>query len=130
MQADGYYGLGTAYLQQGDLAQAISYFKKMKALPGGAAWHPRILDADYALALAAERSGQPADLAAAKQTYANIMAKANQAGIELLAKATLGTAESWRRRATRSRRPRRGRSSLRSIIISRSTRFTGPPCRS
>jgi tetratricopeptide (TPR) repeat protein len=86
--ADGYYGLGATYLAQGDLAQAQNYFSKMKALPGGSAWHPHILDADYGLALAAE-SGPGTDLDAAKATYAQIM-QAPEASIDLLAKSMLG----------------------------------------
>jgi outer membrane protein assembly factor BamD (BamD/ComL family) len=88
-QADGDYGLGAAYLAQGNVARAGDYFAAMKALSGGAAWHPHILDADYGLALAAERSGSPADLAQAKQSYAMLM-QAPQASLELQARAMLG----------------------------------------
>jgi TolA-binding protein len=85
-QADGDYGLGATYLAQGDVTQAQTYFTKMKALNNGAAWHPHILDADYGLALAQEKSG---DLASAKATYAMLM-QAPGASTDLQAKATLG----------------------------------------
>lgn len=88
-QADGDYGLGATYLAQGDVAKAATYFAAMKKLPGGAAWHPHILQANFGLALAGEQSGQPNDLAAAKATYAGLM-QASQAGVELQAKAMLG----------------------------------------
>jgi len=86
-KADGYYGLGAAYLAQGDVAKAADNFNKLKALPGGAAWHPHILDVEYGLALAAEQAGDPNGLA--KQTYARLM-QSVQAGIPLQAKAMIG----------------------------------------
>ena len=84
--ADAYYGMGAVYFAQGDLAQARDYFTKMKALPGGAAWNPHILDVDYGLALAAEKSG---DTAAAKAAYGELI-QAPQAAVQLQAQATLG----------------------------------------
>lgn len=84
--ADAYYGLGAAYLAQGDLANAKQYFSKMKALNGGAAWHPHIMEANYGLALAAEQSG---DTETVKQLYATLM-RSPQAGFLLQAKAMLG----------------------------------------
>jgi tetratricopeptide (TPR) repeat protein len=87
-EADAYYGLGAADLAQGNVAEARGYFEKMKQLPGGAAWNPHILDADYGIALAAEQAGQPADLAAAKQGYAALMQ--SQAPPDLQARAMLG----------------------------------------
>ena len=81
-QADGNYGLGAAYLAQGDVGQAKGYFEKMKA----EAWHPHILDAQYGLALAAEQSG---DAATAQQIYSTLM-RASQASYTLQAKAMLG----------------------------------------
>jgi TolA-binding protein len=86
-QADGDYGLGAVALAQGDVATAKTWFEKMKALPGGAAWHPHIADANYGLALAGEQSGQPDQVAAAKQTYSSLMQAPNT---ELQAKAMLG----------------------------------------
>jgi outer membrane protein assembly factor BamD (BamD/ComL family) len=86
-QADGDYGLGAVALAQGDVATAKTWFEKMKALPGGAAWHPHIADANYGLALAGEQSGQPDEVAAAKQTYSGLMQAPNT---ELQAKAMLG----------------------------------------
>jgi len=80
--ADGNYGLGAAYLAQGDVAKAKDYFEKMKS----EAWHPHILDATYGLALAAEQSG---DDATAKSTYAMLMT-APQATNALRAKAMIG----------------------------------------
>ena len=88
-QADGDYGLGAIALAQGDVAGAKTSFEKMKALPGGAAWHPHINDANYGLALAEEQSGQPEELAAAKQTYSALM-QASNAGVALQARAMLG----------------------------------------
>jgi tetratricopeptide (TPR) repeat protein len=88
-QADGDYGLGAIALAQGDVAGAKTWFEKMKALPGGAAWHPHIADVNYGLALAGEQSGQPDQVAAAKQTYASLM-QAPNAGVALSAKAMLG----------------------------------------
>jgi tetratricopeptide (TPR) repeat protein len=84
-----YYGLGAAYLGQGDFANAKTYFTKLKALPDGARWHPHILDADFGLAWADEQTGQPADLAEAQQTYARLM-QAQQAGPALMANAMIG----------------------------------------
>ena len=89
IQADGDYGLGATLLAQGKIADAAVYFSKMKALPGGGAWNPHILDANYGVALAAESSTNPADLATAKQTYAALM-QAPSASPELQAKAMLG----------------------------------------
>lgn len=88
-QADGDYGLGAIALAQNDVAGAKTWFEKMKALPGGAAWHPHINEANYGLALAQEQSGQPQELAAAKQTYSALM-QASNAGVALQAKAMLG----------------------------------------
>jgi tetratricopeptide (TPR) repeat protein len=85
-QADGDYGIGAAYLAQGDVAKAADYFRKMTSLKDGAAWHPHILDAEYGLALAAEQKG---DDAAAKQTYAMLMRNL-QANYMLQAEAMLG----------------------------------------
>ncbi len=85
--ADGYYGLGATYLAQGDVAKAAENFAKMKALPGGAAWHTHISDADYGLALAAEQAGDPNGVA--KATYAKLM-QSTLAGIQLQAKAMIG----------------------------------------
>ena len=81
-EADANYGLGAAYLAQGDVAKAKDYFTKMQS----ATWHPHILDAQYGLAVAAERSG---DFPTAKQIYANLM-RAPQASYTLQAKAMLG----------------------------------------
>jgi outer membrane protein assembly factor BamD (BamD/ComL family) len=83
--ADANYGLGATYLAQGDIAQARNYFLKMR----GALWHPHIADANYGIALADEQSGQAADLADARQTYAGLMQNP-QAGAALQAKAMLG----------------------------------------
>ncbi len=88
-EADAYYGLGAVDLAQGNVAAAGGYFEKMKQLPGGAAWNAHILDANYGIALAAEQSGQPADLAAAKQDYAALM-QSPQATPDLQARAMLG----------------------------------------
>ncbi len=88
-QGDAYYGLGATYLGQGDVAQAKTYFLKLKALPQGGAWHPHILDADYGVALADENSSQPADLEEARQAYAQLM-QSPQGGVVLQAKAMLG----------------------------------------
>jgi tetratricopeptide (TPR) repeat protein len=90
-QADADYGLGATALAQGNLAEAKTNFEKMKALPGGATWNAHSLDADYGLAYAAEQSGQPADLATAKQTYGKLM-QSQEASVELQAKAMLGYA--------------------------------------
>lgn len=68
-QGDANYGLGAAYLGQGDLAQAKNYFMKMR----NDTWHPHILDADNGIALADEKSGQTADLDEARQIYAQLM---------------------------------------------------------
>lgn len=87
--ADAYYGLGATYLAQGNVENAKIYFSKMKALKGGAAWHPHILDADYGLALADEQSSQPADNDAALKIYSSLM-RSPQAGFALQAKAMLG----------------------------------------
>ena len=84
--ADAYYGIGAVYFAQGDLAQAKTYFAQMKALPGGAVWNSHILDADYGLALSAEKSG---DNATAKAAYGELI-QAQQANVQLLAQATLG----------------------------------------
>lgn len=86
-EADANYGLGAAYLAQGDLDHAVSYFGDMVKLPGGAAWHPHIFDAEYGLALAAEKAGDPDG--SARKSYADIM-RAPQAGTLLQAKAMLG----------------------------------------
>jgi len=88
-QGDAYYGLGATSLGQGDLAQAKTYFLKLKALPQGGVWHPHILDAEYGIALADETSDQPADLDEARQSYAKLM-QAPQGGVALQAKAMLG----------------------------------------
>jgi len=84
--ADADYGLGATYLAQGDVAQAKDYFSKMKALSGGAEWHPHIMDANYGLALAAEQAG---DTNTAKQFYAVLM-RSPQVSYLLQAKAMLG----------------------------------------
>src|SRR5260370_39647590 len=86
-EAEGEYGLGATYLGQGDLAKAAEYFAAMKKLPGGAPWHPHVLDAEYGLALAAEQAGDPDGLA--QQTYAKLKQSA-LAGITLQANATIG----------------------------------------
>jgi tetratricopeptide (TPR) repeat protein len=88
-QADGDYGLGAIAMAQNDVATAKGWFEKMKALPAGAAWHPHINDANFGLALAEEQSGQPDQVAAAKQTYGALM-QAPGITTELAAKATLG----------------------------------------
>jgi tetratricopeptide (TPR) repeat protein len=88
-QGDAYYGMGAAYLAQGDLAQAKGDFLKLKALPGGGAWHPHILDAYYGIALADEQSGQSADTDEAGQIYAQLMQNP-QSSTTLSAKAMLG----------------------------------------
>lgn len=86
-QADAYYGLGATYLAQGDVAKAAENFNKMKALPGGAAWHPHIMEANYGLALASEQAGDPTSFA--RKTYGQLM-QATTAGIPLQAKAIIG----------------------------------------
>jgi len=86
---DAYYGLGATYLAQGDVAKAAENFKKLTALPGGGLWHPRILDAQYGIALAQEQSTSPDDNTAATQAYATLM-QSQAAGITLQAKAMLG----------------------------------------
>ena len=88
-QADGDFGMGSAFFEQGDYARAKDYFLAMKKLNGGAAWHPHILDAEYGLAWAAEQSGESGELDGAKRTYAMIM-QAPQASVDLQAKAMLG----------------------------------------
>jgi tetratricopeptide (TPR) repeat protein len=88
-QGYAYYGLGAAYLAQGDLANAKSNFLKLKATPGGGQWHPHILDANFGIALADERSGRPADMAQARQIYSDLMQNL-QSSQALLAKAMLG----------------------------------------
>ncbi len=85
---DAYYGLGATYLGQGDVTQAKVYFLKLKALPGGGAWHPHILDANFGIALADEQAGQPADIAEAQGIYGSLM-QAPQGGVTLQAKAML-----------------------------------------
>ena len=92
--ADAYYGIGAVYFAQGDLAQAKDYFARMKALPGGATWNNHILDADYGLALAAEKSG---DHAGAKAAYGELI-QAPQASVQLQAQATLGYGRTPRHR--------------------------------
>jgi tetratricopeptide (TPR) repeat protein len=82
-QADAYYGLGAAYLAQGDAATAKTDFLHI------APWHPHILDAQYGIALADEQSSNPDDNAAAKQIYASLM-QAPQADTDQQAKAMLG----------------------------------------
>jgi tetratricopeptide (TPR) repeat protein len=89
VQADADYGLGATYFAQGNYDQAKTYFTLMKGLRQGAAWHPHIMDANYALAFIAEKSGQPGDLDSAKQTYAQLM-QSPDASVELQAKAILG----------------------------------------
>jgi tetratricopeptide (TPR) repeat protein len=86
---DAYYGLGATALGQGDLAQAKTWFMKLKALPQGGLWHPHIADANFGIALADEKSGQGSDLDEAKAIYAAIMQNP-QAGVKLQAKAMLG----------------------------------------
>lgn len=86
-QADGDYGLGAAYLAQGDVANAARYFSAMKSLPNGAAWHPHIMDANYGLALAAEKMGDPHGVA--MQIYSQII-QSSQAPPLLMAKSMLG----------------------------------------
>ena len=88
-QGDGYYGLGATYFGQGNVAQAKTYFLKLKALPQGGAWHPHILNANYGVAMADEQSGQPADIDEARQIYAQLM-RAPEGGVTLQAKAMLG----------------------------------------
>ncbi len=88
-QADGYYGVGAAYLAQGDLANAKTYFLKMKALPNGSSWNSHIQDAEYGIALADENSSNPTEVASAKETYGQLM-QSMSAGVALQAKATLG----------------------------------------
>jgi len=80
-QADANYGIGAAYLAKGDVAQAKTYFDKMKT----ATWHPHILNAQYGLAQAAEKAG---DAATAKQIYASLMTS-SRADYRLQAQATL-----------------------------------------
>jgi tetratricopeptide (TPR) repeat protein len=89
VQADGDYGLGAISLAQGDVAKAGDYFTKMTSLPGGAAWNPHILDAEYGLALAHEQSGDSADKDKARTAYAGLM-QDQGAGILLQAQAMLG----------------------------------------
>jgi tetratricopeptide (TPR) repeat protein len=86
--ADSYYGLGAAYIAQGDYDNAKIYLTRMKKLNQGAAWHPHILDANYGLGLAAEKTG---DDATAKPIYSAIM-RDPQANFTLQAKAMLGYA--------------------------------------
>jgi tetratricopeptide (TPR) repeat protein len=87
--ADAYYGLGATYLAQGNIAQAKDYFVKMKALPGGALWHPKIADANFGIALGDEQSAQGADLDEAREIYSSLMQNPT-AGVVLQAKAMLG----------------------------------------
>jgi outer membrane protein assembly factor BamD (BamD/ComL family) len=70
---DAYYGIGATYLAQGDIAKAKEQFLKIKALPQGGAWHPRILDINYGIALADEQSSDSADIEEARSTYAQLM---------------------------------------------------------
>jgi tetratricopeptide (TPR) repeat protein len=83
--ADANYGIGAAYLAQGNVAQAKDYFLKMQS----ALWHPHIADANYGIALGLEQSGQGADLQQALQLYGVLMQNPN-AGVVLQAKAMLG----------------------------------------
>jgi tetratricopeptide (TPR) repeat protein len=106
-QADGDYGLGATALAQGDVAGAKTWFEKMKALPGGAAWHPHINEANYGLALAGEQSGRPEDLAAAKQTYSALM-QASNAGVALQANAMLGYGRILAQEGAMTKPPRPG----------------------
>jgi tetratricopeptide (TPR) repeat protein len=87
--ATAYYGLGATYLASGDLANAKIWFVKMQGLPGGAAWSTHSMDANIGMAEIDEQSSSPADQAAAKQAYADIMV-APLAGPENQAKALLG----------------------------------------
>ncbi len=89
-QADAYYGLGATYLAQGDLPNAKKNFLAMKGLPGNGAWNvPHLLTANYGIALADENSKVPAEVEAAKKTYADMMTNTS-AGIPLQSKAMLG----------------------------------------
>ncbi len=71
--AEAYYGLGATALAQNDYATAKTWFDKMSALPGGAAWSTHAGDARLAMAEINEQSSAPADLAAAKDAYSSIM---------------------------------------------------------
>jgi len=73
MRGYAYYGLGATDFAQGKVTEAKVNFLKLKALPGAGLWHPHILDAHYGIALADEQSGQPADIAEAKQLYNELM---------------------------------------------------------
>ena len=87
--AVAYYGLGSVALAQNKVPEAKQYFGKMMSLPGGAAWSKHISDAQFGLAYAEEQSGTPADLAAAKATYGQLM-RAMQAGPAIQTKALVG----------------------------------------
>jgi tetratricopeptide (TPR) repeat protein len=87
--ATAYYGLGAAAMAQGHIPESKTYFSKMLALPGGAGWNRHISDAQFGLAYAEEQSGTPADIAAAKATYGQLM-KSMVADNVLKAKALLG----------------------------------------
>jgi len=68
-----YFGLGATLLAQGKVADAKTYFLKLEALDQGGAWHPRINEADYGIALADEQSTEPAAWDEAKKNYAALM---------------------------------------------------------
>ncbi len=85
----GYYGLGAAAQAEGNLTAAKDYFLKLKALPGGGLWSKHIIEANFGIALADEKSGSDADLTEAATYYAAIM-KAPLAGAVLQTKALLG----------------------------------------
>jgi TolA-binding protein len=69
----GYFGLGAVLSAQGKVADAKVYYQKLEALPGGGAWHPRINEADYGIALGDESSTDPGTLEEAKKIYATLM---------------------------------------------------------
>ena len=88
-QAIAYYGLGAVALAQNQLPAAKDNFTKMFSLPGGAAWSKHLSDAQFGLAYAEEQSGTPTDIAAAKQTYSQLM-KSVAAGPIVQTKSLLG----------------------------------------
>ena len=80
---------GAVALAQNQLPAAKDNFTKMFSLPGGAAWSKHLSDAQYGLAFAQENAGTPTELAAAKQTYSQLM-KSVAAGPIVQTKSLLG----------------------------------------
>ena len=84
-----YFGLGATALAQNNFPKAKEWFAKLKAMPAGGRWHPKIMQADYGVARADELTGSANDLAEAKTIYGSLM-QAPQAGVIVQAEAFLG----------------------------------------